>query len=177
MRALTVFELAALSLLLVAPTAASSAFSEERGARFACVALDVHAVPKATARHGQMSASERAPRRARGRRFSARDLIDLELRVRLRRKDAASPIELRVYTPAGRLFQVVPMSVSINSSEDHGRRRRFRLRRGRTTFTARLPVAGTHITKRSMYGAWRAEVNFIGSESPCSRARTFVLER
>jgi hypothetical protein len=53
--------------------------------------------------------------------------------------------------------------------------RRYRFRRARTV-TADLPVAGTSITRRSLFGEWRAEVHLDGNERACTRPTTFTLE-
>ena len=41
--------------------------------------------------------------------------------------------------------------------------------------TARLPVAGTQITQRGLYGRWSVVPYLDGAEGPCGPAGSFTL--
>ena len=90
--------------------------------------------------------------------WRARDVVDLELRTRLQPSSAdARRIEFRVYTPAGHLYETFPASMTRGSA------------------AAKLPVSGTAITQRGLYGRWKVVPHFEGVLTPCGQARAFGL--
>jgi hypothetical protein len=90
--------------------------------------------------------------------WRARDVVDLELSTRVRPSSReAARIEFRVYTPAGHLYETFPASITQGSA------------------TAKLPVSGTAISQRGLYGQWKVVPHFEGDLAPCAQARTFSL--
>lgn len=112
--------------------------------------------------------------RARGRhRFAARDVLDLRFDVVLRGRDQSGLVEVALFTPSGHLYET--LKTERDSDPGASTRASYQARRGRVV-TATLPVAGTFITRRSLYGEWRAEIHLDGDEAACARPTTFVLE-
>jgi hypothetical protein len=91
-------------------------------------------------------------------------VLDLSLSVWLPAKNEASVVEIRLYTPTGRLYEVLQARADASTIDGA----RYRGRRARVV-SARLPVAGSHIVGRSLYGKWRAEVFLDGNEKSCTR--------
>jgi hypothetical protein len=89
--------------------------------------------------------------------WRARDAVDLELRTRVGAPREARRIEFRVYTPAGHLYETFSASIMRGSA------------------AARLPVSGTAITQRGLYGRWSVVPHFEGDLLPCGQARSFGL--
>ncbi len=109
-------------------------------------------------------AAETRNRRRYRRSFSAQELLDLRLSVWLPAGNNASVVNIRLYTPTGRLYQTLQATADASTSgEVNYRGRRIRV------VSARLPVAGSHITDRSLYGEWRADAFLDGSENSCTR--------
>jgi hypothetical protein len=132
-----------------------------------CFAVQIEAV-------GSTSDEQTHGRRHRVRqRFSARDVLDLRFRVLLPSQNQSGLIEVKLYTPKGKVYETLSADLDPDSSSEGMPRYRFRRAR---TVTADLPVAGTFITRRSLFGEWRAEVYLDGNERPCMRATTFTLE-
>lgn len=159
--------LLALVVLALVPAGEARAFdgsrSRTRRANNRCYAVRVEAV--------RASAEPTRHRRRYRRRFVAHELLDLEMSVWLPAKSEASLVEIHVYTPAGRLYDVLQARAGAGGGETT----RYRGRRSRV-MSARLPVAGSHITSRSLYGTWRAEVFVDGDEDRCTRrAKTFTI--
>lgn len=105
--------------------------------------------------------------------FSASRVLDLTLSVELPRPPAGSapgPLEVRVYTPQGHLYQSVPFTPG--QAADAARPSALLARRWQRVELPSLPVGGTPIVTSSLYGTWRVEVWPEGA-SPCSG--TFVL--
>lgn len=98
------------------------------------------------------------------RRFSARDVLDLRLSVWMPAKNDAGLVEIKLYTPTGHLYEVLEASTDSYTADET----RYRGRRARVV-AGRLPVAGTHITGRSLYGKWQAEVFLDGEPASCTR--------
>jgi hypothetical protein len=98
------------------------------------------------------------------RRFSAQDVLDLRFSVWMPGKNDAGLVEIKLYTPAGHLYEVLEATTDAGTA----RETRYRGRRARVV-AGRLPVAGTHITGRSLYGKWRAEVFLDGAPATCTR--------
>ena len=105
------------------------------------------------------------------RRFTAQNMLDLRVDVWLRADNDAGLVEVKLYTPAGHLYEVLQATADPEVVQRSSRRRRSRV------VSARLPVAGSHITSRSLYGKWSAEVFLDGNDRPCSRRpRRFFIE-
>lgn len=106
--------------------------------------------------------------------FSARGISDLRFDVWLLESRSSEPAEVRVYAPGDRLYKVlrvsaVPSAVSSQSN-------RLLSRRGLSVLSAPMPLVGTHVTSRSLYGEWRVEGWFVGDDAPCSHPVEFFLE-
>jgi hypothetical protein len=116
--------------------------------------------------------------------FSAAKVADVELGI------IAGPgarevevFQLRLFTPAGHLYQAIDIPVSVASK--HGERART-LRgypfpvpvterkaaagegKGDEQMSARLPLGGSLISTASLYGRWRAEAWPEDSDRPCA---------
>jgi hypothetical protein len=107
-----------------------------------------------------------------GRVFSAATAKDLAIEVSVPDAAASRPVQVKLFTPRGRLYQVIDAGADEEVSGDRGRRRR----RGRS-MVAEFPVAGTPVTTHALFGEWRAEVYLDGSETRCARPLEFVIER
>lgn len=108
-----------------------------------------------------------------GHRFSAREILDLRFDVLLRERDPSGLVEVALYTPSGHLYEtlkaeLVPDEAALGRASYRGRRARV--------VAATLPVAGSFITRRSIYGEWRAEVRLDGAGTACTRPTSFTLE-
>jgi hypothetical protein len=99
--------------------------------------------------------------------------VDLELRAALRSAKGSPRVELRVQSPGGHLYETLTASratVAAGSGPDSG----VRIAPG-ASFTARLPVAGTHITQRGLYGQWSVVPYLDGALEPCGPPASFTL--
>ena len=106
------------------------------------------------------------------RRFSAREVLDLRFSVLLPANNQSGLVEIELYTPKGNLYET--LQAQVDATDPSGGTARYRRRRARVV-TARLPVAGSHISSRSLYGRWRAEVHLDGNETRCERPKTFII--
>ncbi len=97
-------------------------------------------------------------------RFSAQKVLDLRLSVWLPAYNDAGLVEIKLYTPTGHLYEVLQASTDPDTRD----KMKYRGRRARVV-AGRLPIAGTHITGRSLYGKWRAEVFLDGEPASCTR--------
>ena len=111
-----------------------------------------------------------ARRRRFRRRFSAGEVLDLRLNVILHAKNSAGLVEIKLYTPQGRLYDILEARAQGETKVLRGR-----FRRRRRVVSADFPIAGSHITSRSLYGKWRAEVFLNGSDRRCGPKKTFVI--
>jgi len=136
--------------------------------------------------------------------FSARSVLDLEFRARLRRDLKGDHLlQLKVFTPRGYLYQV--MTVAFSGSKAQAPRAQ---RAGATTqapalqsvpgfprplpvqalvpvnvggqrqyqlTTSRFPLAGTSITLGSLYGRWTVVPYLDGQSAQCGPSRPFVI--
>ena len=147
-------------ILAVLTTAGSQALATRATSRARrnnrCYAVRVEAIAS--------PATETKRRRRYRRRFSAHEVLDLNLSVWLPARNDASVVEIRLYTPTGSLYEIL----QAQSDASTPNRARHRGRRARVV-SARLLVAGSHITSRSLYGKWRAEVFLDGNEKSCTR--------
>jgi len=129
-----------------------------------CYAVNVDAADSPTRLDGR----RRAPA------LSARAAKDLEIEVLLSESGATRPVQVKLFTPRGRLYQVLD-AVAGESPASARRGRRPRARRQERPLVARFPVAGTQITTHALFGEWRAEVYLDGAEAPCIRPLKFVI--
>jgi len=106
--------------------------------------------------------------------FSAAEVLDLEFQIVVPANTslAGRPLELKLFTPKGHLYQTLAVPAASTASGTAGtpkRRPRYQ------TLTARLPVAGTTIVNNSLYGTWKAEAYLEGERTACAKARSFVI--
>ncbi len=116
------------------------------------------------------SAVSRSDRRGSATAFSASESKDLRLLVSLPEKLSSLPIQVKLFTPRGSLYQVLEATADGVSTS------RGRSKRGARDLAAVLPVSGTHITTFELFGEWRAEAYLDGSAAPCTRPLEFVIE-
>lgn len=152
--------MAVLSLVVVvaAPLAGPPEPAVIRGPapRYACSSLDVRPAPPQASR-------------STSRTWSARRVVDLEIRASLRPARRPGRVELRVLTPGGHLYQTLTATASRPASPSRGRSLTG------VVAAARLPVAGTHITQRGLYGVWSVVPYIEGGREPCGPAATFTF--
>lgn len=103
--------------------------------------------------------------------LSASQAKDLTIEVSLPEDAASRPVQVKLFSPRGRLYQVLDAVADGNPTA-----RPRRSRRHERLLVARFPVAGTQITAHDLYGVWRAEVHLDGTEAPCIRPLAFVIE-
>jgi hypothetical protein len=103
--------------------------------------------------------------------WSARQVVDLEIRTSLRSARNARPVELRVLTPGGQLYQTLSASTPTPPTYVTNGRAAPRP----VAAAARLPVAGTQITQRGLYGLWSVVPYLEGGLEPCGPAASFTL--
>jgi hypothetical protein len=120
----------------------------------------------------------------RQRRFSATEILDLQIEVRLPTEmDSNERVTVRIFTPDGHLYQELPATAFENESNDTSAAARRQRRRDRSSeprkrasrdLSAVLPVAGTSIVTSSLYGKWSAFASVDGADI-CSPPTTFVI--
>ena len=117
--------------------------------------------------------------------FRATAILDLQFDAVFKQRLAGPHLlELKVYTPKGKLYQVLTVPFTGGAAP---RRRRLAgyprplqerdlKTRGhaRHEVSAQLPVAGTWIMTSSLYGAWRVDAHLDGA-SERSATQTFSL--
>ena len=98
--------------------------------------------------------------------FSVTKILDLELRAHTRPLPAGPHlVELKLYTPRGHLYEVLPVALEATRSKKASRRHAV----------ARLPVAGTSIVAASLFGRWRVDVHLDGAPQSCGIPTHFRL--
>jgi hypothetical protein len=113
-------------------------------------------------------------RRSRTAVVSASESQDLRIEVWLPEQLSSLPVQVKLFTPRGRLYQIVPATAA---AEPPSRaRKRVRPARRGSFLTAVVPLAGTQVTTYALFGPWRAEVYLDEAESPCTRPLEFVIE-
>ena len=142
-----------------------SSFAEGGRRRGRCYAISVDAADS-PGNHG---------RRGRAPALSASEAKDLEIEIFLSEEAAAWPVQVKLFTPRGKLYQVLDAVAEPPTASDGGRHRQ-RSRRHTRSLVARFPVAGTQITTYALFGEWRAEAYLGDAESPCTRSLEFVIE-
>jgi hypothetical protein len=153
MRADTLLACLASTILGAAPGLAGEPVTSSRG----CRGLSFASTPRSRSLGG----------------FSASRILDVTLSVELPRRPAgspASPLEVRVFSPHGHLYQTTP--VTPGPATDAGRSAPLLARRWQRVALPSFPVGGTPIVTSSLYGTWRVEVWPEGA-SPCTGS--FVL--
>lgn len=125
-----------------------------------------------------------------GHKFSATDVIDLELRVLLSPRIVGDHLlRLRLFTPSGHLYQelTVPFTTDSTSRSERkvaGYPRPMKVRRAKpgtfagnavNTISIYFPVGGTSIVTNSLYGKWTIEAFVDDSASPCSHPTSFTI--
>ncbi len=154
------------SVLLVLTLAASPVLAADAPAdrsHHACVALEVR--PSDAGAYG-------------GRRsWRAREVVDLEFRGKLTGAAASQGVELRVLTPAGHLYQsFVVATDEVRRPRAFHATPRGRVRRVRDRLLlATMPVAGTSVTQRGLFGRWTVAPHFSRDPEPCGHAASFEL--
>ena len=121
------------------------------------------------------SADSRSNRRGRTTVISATESRDLRLEVSLPEKLSSLPVHVKLFTPRGRLYQVLQATAGAESTSRAAKSRRRSARDART-LAALFPVAGTQITTFALFGEWRAEVYLDDDAAPCTRPLEFVIE-
>jgi len=116
--------------------------------------------------------------------FSAATVADVELGI-VAGPDAREVelFQLRVFTPAGHLYQAIDIPVSVDSRPGETARtirgypfpvpvaeRKAAVDEGKRDerMSARLPLGGSLVSTASLYGAWRAEAWPEGEDRPCA---------
>ena len=120
-----------------------------------------------------VSSPEAAKTRRRKPRFSAAEIMDLQLQALVSRKlTGHHSLEFKIYTPKGNLYQSMTLQFDADAPIPEGARRRSRRFQ---EVNAVLPVAGTSIVTSSMYGTWKVEAFLDGNNRRCSRPRKFKI--
>ena len=122
-----------------------------------------------------VSSPEAATTRGKKPKFSAAEIMDIQLQALVSRKlTGHHSLEFKIYTPKGNLYQSMTLQFDADAPIPEGARRR-RSRRFQEVNTV-LPVAGTSIVTSSMYGTWKVEAFLDGDDRRCSRPRKFVIQ-
>jgi hypothetical protein len=101
--------------------------------------------------------------------WSARRLPGLDIEMSLRAGVRARRVELHVLTPGGHLYQKLVAVTRPAEPPSRGRPGPLRVA------TAHLPVAGTQITQRGLYGRWSLVPYLEGDLEPCGQRVSFTL--
>ena len=107
-------------------------------------------------------------------RFSASQILDLELEVRLPAKQfkeqhiGRHKVALKLYTPSGSLYQTLVLPFVVDTP---GATNEARYLSASTTF----PVAGTSIVTSSLYGRWTILSYVDGDTKRCGKAERIKL--
>jgi hypothetical protein len=105
---------------------------------------------------------------------SASESRDLRVEVSLPESLSSLPVQVKLFTPRGRLYQVLQARADAESTSSAARNGRRSSRETRT-LAALVPVAGTQITTHALFGEWRAEVYVGDATAPCARPLEFVI--
>ncbi len=121
-----------------------------------------------------VSSPEAATTRRKKPKFSAAEIMDIQLQALVSRKlTGHHSLEFKIYTPKGNLYQSMTLQFDADAPIPEGARRRSRRFQ---EVNAVLPVAGTSIVTSSMYGTWKVEAFLDGDERRCSRPRKFTIQ-
>jgi len=113
------------------------------------------------------------PRPSRSQRlvFSSRTTPELQLRPRLLLElRGRHVLRLRVLTPQGVPYQEIQVPLDAPALDTGAEPRSAARGAG-----ARLPVAGTPITQRSLFGAWSVQPFLDDQPTPCGPATSFTI--
>ncbi len=129
--------------------------------------------------------SPQSQERRRTGRFSATEILDLRVEVRLPRQiESSQQVVVKLFTPDGHLYQDLQLTtVQGELGDTSATTRRRRTRDGSSeprtkasgTASTLFPVAGTSIVTSSLYGRWTATVDVEGAEASCARPVSFVI--
>jgi hypothetical protein len=119
--------------------------------------------------------------------FRATSILDVQFDAVFRQRLSGDHVlEFKVYTPKGKLYQVLTVPFSGRSGATRNQRRvagypralteREMREKGLARYhvSARLPVAGTWIMTNSLYGTWRVDAHVDGASTP-SATEDFTL--
>ncbi len=121
-----------------------------------------------------VSSPEAATTRRKKPKFSAAEIMDIQLQALVSRKlTGHHSLEFKIYTPKGNLYQSMTLQFDADAPIAEGTPRRSR---GFQEVNTVLPVAGTSIVTNSIYGTWKVEAFLDGDDQRCSRARKFVIQ-
>lgn len=122
-----------------------------------------------------VSSAEIASTRRSRPKFSAAEILDIQLKARVSRKLTGNhALEFKIYTPNGNLYQ--SMKLQFDASQDPQSSASARGSSRYHEVNTLLPVAGTSIVSSSMYGTWKVEAFLDGADQRCSRPRTFIIQ-
>lgn len=152
--------LTSLLLVVVAASAAPTDAGVGRGShpQRGCGRVDVRPLPAAP------------PGSARGT-WTASRVVDLEIRAGVRSAKGSTRVELHVLSPGGHLYQ----TLTATRASAAGRSLPGVVVAPGSVVAARLPVAGTHITQRGLYGRWSVVPYLEGDLEPCGPPASFTL--
>jgi hypothetical protein len=151
------------SLILMATAVSAARPAEARHRKRADRCYEVRVQP-----------TDSGDRRGRTAVVSASESQDLHIEVWLPEKLSSLPVQIKLFTPRGRLYQVVTATAAEPPSRV-GKKRVRSASRG-SFLTALVPLAGTQITTYALFGPWRAEAYLDEADSPCTRPLEFVIE-
>jgi hypothetical protein len=118
--------------------------------------------------------------------FSAAAILDLNFRIALPAGSTADEMELKVYTPAGHLYQDLTFPVAAAGSSEVTRDkpgRPFPVKvvhahrtadGGSSVDAPPFPVGGTLISTNSLFGKWRVEALPAGELRACTASFTIT---
>lgn len=156
--------LALSAFLLVASTERVDAQTRTRSNRARCSRVYVSSPEHSSARRSRTK-------------FSAAEIMDIQLQTRVSSKLAGQhTLELKIYTPKGNLYQSMKVQFDAASEKPASKNGRTRGSRRYHEVSTLLPVAGTSIVSSSMYGKWSVEAFLDGAEEGCSRPKSFIIE-
>lgn len=118
-------------------------------------------------------------------RFSAAQVADLELGIIVGPGPQVEVelFQIRLFTPAGHLYQAIDVPVGLPGKQEEGARvlrgypfpvtvakRQAAIAEGAGAeqVSARLPLGGSLVSAASLYGRWRAEARSDTDPSPCA---------
>lgn len=76
-----------------------------------------------------------------------------------------------VFSPRGRLYQVLTATPRVVAREKNGQR----FERTTGVREASLALAGSSIAWTSLYGQWRVEPRILGNDKPCGKPEYFTI--
>jgi hypothetical protein len=83
-------------------------------------------------------------------------------------------LEMKVYTPRGHLYQVLPVALEGARSHEHAPLAREG-GAAHQRVMATVPVAGTSIVAGSLFGRWRVDLHLDGAQQSCGAPAYFRL--